>query len=64
MSLRVEKSEFFVLDFAVRFDWYEDQGGPELAFRFQRALTETLLRLAQRPDLGRVRRLRQPPGSD
>jgi plasmid stabilization system protein ParE len=60
MALRVEKTAPFVADFELRFSWYAEEGGDDLAFRFQRTLDETLERLANRPDLGIVRRFRRP----
>lgn len=60
MALRIEKAAHFVTDYELRFGWYVDQGGADLAFRFQRTLDETLLRLASRPDLGVLRHFRHP----
>ena|SRR5437899_2651016 len=60
MSLAVEKAVDFKEDYAIRFAWYVDEAGPEVARRFQAALDQALNRLADRPDLGRVRHFRNP----
>jgi plasmid stabilization system protein ParE len=58
MSLVVQKAAFFHEDYAIRFAWYVDEAGPDVARRFQAALDQTLNKLAVRPDLGRLRHLR------
>jgi toxin ParE1/3/4 len=60
MNLAIQKAEFFQQDFAVRFAWYVDEAGPEVARRFQVALDQTLNKLAGRPDLGQRRHFRNP----
>jgi len=60
MSLAVQKAKFFKEDFAIQFAWYVDEAGPEVARRFQAALDRTLNKLASTPDLGRLRRFRNP----
>lgn len=60
MSLAVQKAEFFNQDYAIRFAWYVDEAGPEVARRFQAALDQSLNKLASYPDLGRRRRFRNP----
>ena len=60
MSLAVQKAEFFQQDFAIRFAWYVDEAGPDVARRFQLALDQSLNKLANRPDLGRPRHFRNP----
>jgi plasmid stabilization system protein ParE len=60
MSLRIEKAEHFVVDFSLQFARYATEGGAELAFRFQQCLDSTLVRLSNRPDIGRVCRFRHP----
>ena len=60
MKLGIRKAEFFQSDFAVRFAWYVDEAGPEVARRFQAALDQSLNKLAELPDLGRVRHFRNP----
>jgi toxin ParE1/3/4 len=60
MSLAIEQASFFTADFEKQFGWYVDQGGSELAFRFQRALDTSLTKLSDQPDLGRLRHFRHP----
>jgi plasmid stabilization system protein ParE len=60
MSLAIEKSPLFHTDVAKQFGWYFDESGEELAWRFFKAVDETLFKLARQPDLGRVRRFRHP----
>ena len=60
MSRAVAKAADFKQDFALRFAWYVDEAGPEVARRFQSALDQTLSKLANRPDLGRPRNFRNP----
>lgn len=60
MSLVVAKAEDFTADFAQQFDWYVDEAGEAVAWRFQGALEMSLLKLARSFDLGRVRRFRHP----
>ncbi len=60
MSLAVQRAEFFKLDFAKQFAWYAQEAGPDIARRFQEALDQTLNKLASQPDLGRLRRFRNP----
>lgn len=60
MSLAVLKAEFFRQDYVLRFAWYLDEAGPDVARRFQVALDHSLKRLASHPDLGRLRRFKNP----
>lgn len=60
MSLAVQKAEFFKQDYAKLFTWYVDEAGPDVARRFQAALDQSLNKLALQPDLGRLRRFRNP----
>ena len=60
MNLAIQKAKFFKEDFAIRFAWYVDEAGPEVARRFQTALDRTLIKLATTPDLGRLRRFHNP----
>ena len=60
MSLAVQRAEFFEEDFANQFTWYSNQADEDVAWRFQAALAESLRKLAQQPDLGRVRHFRHP----
>ena len=60
MNLAIEKSAFFRADVAKQFEWYFDEVGEEPAWRFFKAVDLTLLKLSSQPDLGRVRRFRNP----
>lgn len=60
MSLAIQKAEPFKQDFANQFGWYVDEAGPEVARRFQAALDISLQKVGQQPDLGRLRRFRNP----
>jgi toxin ParE1/3/4 len=60
MSLAVERTSFFSADFENQFAWYVENAGLEVAWRFQAALDDSLRKLSKRPDLGRVRRFRNP----
>ena len=60
MILPVQRAEFFERDFAKQFAWYVDEAEPDVARRFQKALDQSLNKLARQPDLGRVRRFRNP----
>jgi toxin ParE1/3/4 len=60
MSRRVRKAELFIADFNRQFRWYDREAGWELARRYLAAVDRTLEKLAQQPDLGRVRRFPQP----
>ena len=58
MSLAIQKAEFFQQDYAKRFAWYVDEASENVARRFQLALNQSLNKLANRPDLGRLRHFR------
>ena len=60
MKPGIQRAEFFKQDFAIRFTWYVDEAGPEVARRFQAALDQSLNKLASQPDLGRLRHFRNP----
>jgi plasmid stabilization system protein ParE len=60
MSRAVRKAREFTADFENVFSWYIDKGGLELAWRFQDALDNSLLKLSIRSDLGRPRHFRHP----
>jgi toxin ParE1/3/4 len=55
MSRTIWKGRDFTADFENLFAWYVDKAGAEVAWRFQTALDKSLLKLALRPDLGRLR---------
>ena len=52
MSLRVQRSEWFVGDLEHYAAWYDREAGWELAEQYLRAVAATLARLAERPSLG------------
>ena len=58
MSLAIQRASFFTADFKIQFAWYAEKAGPEVAWRFQSALDESLQKLSNRPDLGRIRHFR------
>jgi plasmid stabilization system protein ParE len=60
MSRAIQKARDFTADFENVFGWYVDRAGVELAWRFQRALDNSLAQLSIRPDLGRPRHFRHP----
>jgi plasmid stabilization system protein ParE len=60
MNLAIQKAEFFKQDYAIRFAWYVDEAGPEVARRFQAALDQALSKLVSHPDLGRRRKFSNP----
>jgi toxin ParE1/3/4 len=60
MSLPIQKADFFKQDYAIRFAWYVDEAGPDVARRFQATLDQSLNKLASHPDLGRIRHFRNP----
>jgi plasmid stabilization system protein ParE len=60
MSLAIQRAAYFVADFEIQFDWYVEKAGAELAWRFQAAVDESLRKISIQPDLGRIRRFRNP----
>lgn len=60
MIRQIRKAEQFIADFDRQFRWYDRKGGWEVARRYLAAVDRTLEKLAQQPDLGRVRRFPQP----
>ena len=60
MSLAIRRASFFIADFEIQFAWYVEKAGAEVAWRFQSALDDSLRKLSNRPDLGRIRRFRNP----
>ena len=59
MNRRITKSERFLADFDLQYRWYFQNAGEELARRYLLAVDTTLEKLAQLPDLGRVRHFPQ-----
>jgi plasmid stabilization system protein ParE len=55
MSRAIRKARVFMADFENLFGWYVDKAGVEVAWRFQGALDNSLVKLSIRPDLGRPR---------
>jgi len=60
MNLAIQKSPLFHADVTGQFEWYFDEAGEELAWRFFKTVDATLLKLSRQPDLGRVRHFRNP----
>ena len=60
MNRTITKSERFLADFDLQYRWYFQRAGEELARRYLLAVDYTLGKLAQRPDLGRIRHFPQP----
>ena len=60
MSLTVERASLFTADFERQFAWYVDKAGAQVAWRFQVALDNSLSRLAEQPEIGRMRRFAHP----
>jgi toxin ParE1/3/4 len=52
MSLRVQRSEWFVGDLEHYAAWYDREAGWEIAERYLKAVATTLAKLAERPGLG------------
>jgi toxin ParE1/3/4 len=55
MSRSLRKSALFEADVAVRFGWYVQEAGERVAWRFLGAVELTIARLADQPEIGRVR---------
>jgi toxin ParE1/3/4 len=60
MSLAFRRDPLFKADVLRQFVWYCDEGGEEVAWRFEAAVEHTLLALARQPDLGRRRHFLNP----
>ena len=60
MNLAIQKSPLFHADVTAQFEWYFDEVGEELAWRFFKTVDATLLKLSSQPDLGRIRHFRNP----
>jgi plasmid stabilization system protein ParE len=58
MSRAIQKAPAFTADFENLFAWYVDKAEVEVAWRFQTALDNSLMKLSIRPDLGRPRHFR------
>lgn len=55
MPLTIQQSAFFLADVEIQFRWYFDKADPEVARRYRMAVQATILKLRQRPELGRPR---------
>jgi toxin ParE1/3/4 len=53
MSLRIQRSEWFIGDLEHYAAWYDREASWEVAEEYLRAVARTLTRLAEMPDLGR-----------
>jgi plasmid stabilization system protein ParE len=60
MNLAIQKSPLFHADVTGQFEWYFDEAGEELAWRFFKTVDATLFKLSRQPDLGRVRHFGNP----
>lgn len=58
MSEEFYRTPHFTADVQKQFSWYWDRAGEEVAWRFERAVEQTLHQLALQPGLGRRRRFR------
>jgi len=57
-QLRLTLSEAAAADIVEQADWYEQQSGPALAKRWEKAVTSAVLRIADRPRAGAVSNFR------
>jgi toxin ParE1/3/4 len=60
VNLFIRKSSLFHTDVTRQFDWYFDNAGEALAWRFFTTVDLTLSKLARQPDLGRLRHFQNP----
>ena len=60
MRRAIRKSAFFLTDLETQFRWYELEAGWEVAWRYLLAADQTLDRLAEHADLGRLRHFSHP----
>jgi plasmid stabilization system protein ParE len=60
MKVSLHRADEFNADFDQQYRWYLAEAGEEIAERFLRAATNTLLLLSEQPDLGRRRKFRHP----
>jgi toxin ParE1/3/4 len=60
MNRPVIKAEDFLADYESRFDYYANEAGEEVAWRFEQAVIATLASLSLHPELGRRRHFRHP----
>ena len=55
MPLTIQQSAYFLADVEIQFRWYFEKVDLEVAQRYRMALQATILKLQQRPLLGRPR---------
>lgn len=55
MSRALLKSAFFETDVAMQFGWYVREAGERTAWRFLHAVEASINRLAEQPEVGRLR---------
>lgn len=60
MSRDIQRGPLFEEDFVRHFAWYAREAGARIAWRFHDELGLTLHRLANLPDVGRIRCFRDP----
>jgi toxin ParE1/3/4 len=60
MSLKVTIALRAEQDMTLQYRWYLDHADADIAERYLRAVHETILRIAERPDLGSRRRFTAP----
>jgi toxin ParE1/3/4 len=60
MTAILRRNPFFTTDVHRQFSWYWDEAGADVAWRFEGAVEQTLIVVAQHPDLGRLRHFRNP----
>jgi toxin ParE1/3/4 len=60
MSRTFRRSPFFTADVQKEFEWYWDEAGEHVAWRFEAAVERTLIAIARQPGLGRARSFQHP----
>jgi plasmid stabilization system protein ParE len=55
MPLTLQQSDYFLADVEIQFRWYLDQADAEVARRYRQAVRATMLKLLERPEIGRLR---------
>src|SRR5438132_691035 len=60
MSLRIQRSEWFIADLEHYAAWYDSHGSWDVAERYLQAVNATLARLSDFPGLGHPTRLAAP----
>jgi plasmid stabilization system protein ParE len=59
-KLRLTLSEAAATDIVEQANWYEEQSGPELVKRWERAVTSTVLRIVDHPRAGSICNFQHP----